>query len=83
MPVNWSAPTSTLEPGVIIEDTHDLAVNPDTPTVPGVYALELGLYREAPDGTFPRLRIFTPDGGQADNFIYLSQIRVVSAEGGS
>lgn len=82
MPVNWSAPTSTWQPGVLIEDTHELYVNPETPTVPGIYELELGLYREAPDGTFPRLRIFTRDGGQAEDFIRLSRVRVLPAEEG-
>jgi 4-amino-4-deoxy-L-arabinose transferase-like glycosyltransferase len=79
MPVNWNAPTSTWQPREIIEDRRELAVRADTPTVPGIYELELGLYREAPDGTFPRLRIITPDGGQADDFIYLSRIRVLPA----
>jgi 4-amino-4-deoxy-L-arabinose transferase-like glycosyltransferase len=78
MPAQWSAPTSTWTPGVIIEDVHTLAVSPDAP--PGIYELEVGLYREAPDGTFPRLRIFTPDGGQANDFIFLSRVRILPAE---
>src|SRR5690606_6247799 len=36
-PANWTAPTSTWQPGNIIEDTHTLTINPDTP--PGVYEL--------------------------------------------
>ncbi len=83
MPVDWNAPTSTWQPGEIIEDVRNLTVNADTPTTPGIYELELGLYREAPDGTFPRLRIITPDGGQADDFIYLSRIRVLPNGEGS
>jgi len=83
MPVNWNAPTSTWQPGEIIEDMRELTLNPDTPTVPGNYELELGLYREAPGGTFPRLRVVTPDGGQSDDFIYLSRIRVLPAGDGS
>lgn len=79
MPVNWNAPTSTWKPGKIIEDARELSLKPDTPTVPGIYELELGLYREALDGTFPRLRVVTPDGGQSDDFIYLSRIRVLPA----
>jgi 4-amino-4-deoxy-L-arabinose transferase-like glycosyltransferase len=83
MPVDWNAPTSTWQPGEIIEDGRQLTVSSDTPTVPGIYELELGLYREAPDGTFPRLRIVTPDGGQAEDFIYLSRIRVLPNGEGS
>ncbi len=78
MPAQWQRPTSTWTPGEIIEDTHTLNLDPNTP--PGIYELELGLYHEAPDGTFPRLRIVTPDGGMANNFIYLSRVRVLPRE---
>jgi 4-amino-4-deoxy-L-arabinose transferase-like glycosyltransferase len=78
MPVDWQAPTSTWETGTIIEDTHTLIVNPDTP--PGIYELEIGLYLQEPDGSFPRLRVVTPDGGMADNYFYLSRVRVLPAE---
>jgi hypothetical protein len=78
MPANWQRPTTTWTPGEIIEDTHTLAVDPNTP--PGIYEIELGLYHEAPDGTFPRLRIVTPDGGMANNFTYLSRVRVLLRE---
>lgn len=78
MPVQWSAPTSTWTPGVIIEDAHTLVVSPDAP--PGIYEIEVGLYREALDGTFPRLRIFTPDGGQAFDYTNLTRVRIVPAE---
>ncbi len=77
MPVQWQAPTSTWEVGTIIEDTHTLNVNPDTP--PGIYELEIGLYLQETDGSFPRLRIVTPDGGMADNYFYLSRVRVEPA----
>ncbi len=78
MPAQWQRPTTTWTPGEIIEDTHNLSIDPATP--PGIYELELGLYHEAPDGTFPRLRIVTPDGGMANNFIYLSRVRVLPRE---
>lgn len=74
MPVQWQRPTTTWEPGEIIADTHTLTASPDTP--PGIYELELGLYRET-DGGFERLRIRTPDGGQANDFTYLSRVRVL------
>ncbi|MBI5666561.1 MAG: glycosyltransferase family 39 protein [Chloroflexi bacterium] len=78
MPVQWQRPTTTWTPGEIIEDTHTLTVDPNTP--PGIYDIQLGLYREAPDGTFPRLRIVTPDGGMAFNFTTLSRVRVLPRE---
>ncbi|NWG15954.1 MAG: glycosyltransferase family 39 protein [Chloroflexi bacterium] len=78
MPAQWQRPTTTWTPGEIIEDVHILSISPDTP--PGIYELELGLYREAPDGTFPRLRIVTADGGMAFNFVYLNRVRVLPAE---
>ena len=81
MPAQWSAPTSTWTPGALVEDVHNLTISPDAP--PGIYELEVGLYREAPDGTFPRLRIFTPDGGQASDFIHLTRVRILPAEAGS
>src|SRR5690606_9358229 len=76
-PANWTAPTSTWQPGNIIEDTHTLTINPDTP--PGIYELEIGLYIQTPDG-FPRLRIVTPDGGMANDYTYLSRVRVLPRE---
>jgi 4-amino-4-deoxy-L-arabinose transferase-like glycosyltransferase len=76
MPAQWTAPTSTWEPGAIIEDPHTLSVDPNAP--PGIYELEIGWYQEL-DGEFPRLRVFTPDGGQANNFIYLNRIRIIPA----
>jgi 4-amino-4-deoxy-L-arabinose transferase-like glycosyltransferase len=78
-PVQWQAPTSTWETGVIIEDKHTMTVSADSP--PGIYELELGLYLQEADGSFPRLRIVTPDGGMADNFTYLSRVRILPAEG--
>lgn len=75
MPANWTAPTSTWQVGTIITDTHTLAVSPDTP--PGIYEVEVGLYLNPGDGTFPRLRVVTPDGGMADDFAYLTRVRVL------
>jgi hypothetical protein len=76
-PANWTAPTSTWQPGNIIEDTHTLTINPDTP--PGIYELEIGLYLQTSEG-FSRLRIVTPDGGMANDYIYLSRLRVLPRE---
>ncbi len=76
-----SAPTSSWKPGEIITDAHTLTVKPDTP--PGIYEVEIGLYLNPGDGTFPRLRIVTPDGGMADDHTYLSRVRVLPREDGS
>jgi 4-amino-4-deoxy-L-arabinose transferase-like glycosyltransferase len=76
-PVGWTAPTSTWVPGEIVVDTHSMIVDPDTP--PGIYELEIGLYLQRPDG-FPRLRIVTPDGGMANDYAYLSRLRVFPRE---
>ncbi len=62
----------------IIEDTLSLAVRDDTP--PGIYELEIGLYRQLDDGSFQRLRIVTDDGGMADDYVYLSRVRVLPSE---
>ncbi len=74
-------PTSSWKVGDIIQDTHRLTLNPDTP--PGIYETEIGLYLNSGDGTFPRLRIVTPDGGMADDFAYLSRVRVLPRKDGS
>jgi 4-amino-4-deoxy-L-arabinose transferase-like glycosyltransferase len=76
-PAGWTRPTSSWSPGEIVEDTHVLTLHPDTPPVPGIYELEIGLYLNPGDGTFPRLRVFTPDGGMANDYAYLSRVRVL------
>ncbi len=81
MPVNWSAPTSTWQPGAIIEDAHPLDLSAETP--PGIYEVEIGLYLNPGDGSFPRLRVVTPDGGMADDYAYLSRVRVLPRKDGS
>lgn len=76
MPANWSAPTSTWTVGEIVVDRHALSI--DSNAVPGIYELQIGLYREVPDG-LERLRILTSDGGQANDVAYLSRVRVLPA----
>jgi 4-amino-4-deoxy-L-arabinose transferase-like glycosyltransferase len=74
-PAAWSAPTSTWQTGTIIEDTHTLTLAPETP--PGIYELEIGFYLPTPDGGFARLRVVTADGGMADDYAYLTRVRVL------
>ncbi len=75
-PAGWSRPTSTWRPGEIVADTHTLTVDPGT--TPGIYELELGAYLQR-DGRFDRLRVVTPDGGMANDFILLTRLRVLPA----
>jgi hypothetical protein len=79
-PANWTAPTSTWQPGTIVEDRHTLEIDPDTP--PGIYELEVGLYLQTEDG-LPRLRVVTPDGGMANDYLYLTRVRVLPNEDAS
>jgi hypothetical protein len=79
-PANWTRPTSTWRIGEIVEDRHILTIDPNTPPTPGIYEVEIGLYLNPDDGTFPRLRVITPDGGMANDFAYLSRVRVLPRE---
>lgn len=79
-PANWTAPTSTWQAGDIIEDRHILEVDPAAP--PGVYELEIGLYLQTEDG-FPRLRVVTPDGGMANDYLYLTRVYLMPNEDAS
>lgn len=76
-PAGWTRPTSSWTPGDIIEDIHTLTVRADTP--PAIYEFEIGLYQQLETG-FPRLRIVTPDGGMANDYIYLTRLRVMPGE---
>ncbi len=79
MPAQWTAPTSGWQPGELIVDRHPLTITPDGR--PGIYELQIGLYRETENG-LARLRIFTPDGGQAYEVLQLSRVRITPAENG-
>ncbi|MCC7209534.1 MAG: DUF2142 domain-containing protein [Anaerolineae bacterium] len=77
MPADWARPTTTWTPGEIVEDRHTLTIQPDAP--PGIWQLVAGLYAldETPGGpAFHRLRIVTPDGAQADDFVSLTRLKV-------
>jgi len=76
-PADWSRPTTTWTRGEIIEDKHVLTLDTETPVTPGIYELEIGLYLNPSDGTFPRLRVVTADGGMANDYAYLSRVRVL------
>jgi 4-amino-4-deoxy-L-arabinose transferase-like glycosyltransferase len=73
-PVGWTRPTSTWEPGEIVEDAHTFTVREDARPIP--YELEIGMYTVEQDSSFLRLRVIDAFGGMADNFYYLSRVRV-------
>ncbi|KXK20755.1 MAG: glycosyl transferase family protein [Chloroflexi bacterium OLB15] len=76
-PAGGTRPTSGWQQGEIIEDVHTLAVNPDTP--PAIYELEIGAYIQI-DDLFQRLRLVTVDGGMANDYAYLTRVRVMPRE---
>jgi hypothetical protein len=67
-------PTSTWAVGQVVSDTYDLTIKPDTP--PGVYEVEIGVY-DGGSPAFERLRVLTDDGRITENYVLLSQVRVV------
>jgi 4-amino-4-deoxy-L-arabinose transferase-like glycosyltransferase len=74
MPAVWTRPTSSWKPDEIIKDEHTFKVSPDAP--PGIWQIEVGIYQLTADNQFRRLRVITPDGGEADDFLYLSRIKM-------
>jgi hypothetical protein len=79
-PVGWTRPTSTWEVGEIIEDRHTFTINADADPLP--YEVEIGFYNMQDGDIFDRLRVVTPDGGMANNYFYLSRVRVLPAQAG-
>lgn len=77
-PAAGNAPTSSWVPGELVEDRHTLTVNADAP--PDIYEIEVGLYVLLPDGSYTRPRIVTADGGMANDYLYLTRVRVMPAE---
>lgn len=81
MPAAWMRPTSTWQPGEVIEDRHTLTIDRDAP--PGTWQLIVGMYelKETPQGQqFVRLRVITSDGGQAEDYVALTRVKVDPAE---
>ncbi|CAG0967185.1 hypothetical protein ARNL5_01371 [Anaerolineae bacterium] len=78
MPANWTRPTSSWAEGEVIEDTHTLKIFSDA--APGTWQIVVGLYEliEGPEGSqYRRVRILTPDGGQAEDYASLSRFKIV------
>jgi 4-amino-4-deoxy-L-arabinose transferase-like glycosyltransferase len=78
MPVNWARPTSTWKPGEIIQDEHTFSVDPNAP--PGTWQIAIGMYQltQTASGAnqFQRLPIVNPDGGQTDDMLYLTRVKI-------
>lgn len=74
MPAAWTRPTTTWTPDELIIDQHTLTVYADA--IPGIYELEVGLYRQDPD--FSRLQIVPEVGQTTTNLIYLSRVRILA-----
>jgi hypothetical protein len=70
-PLDGAAPTSTWQPGWIIEDRYELTTGPDAP--PGAYEIELGLYLPQAG---KRLGIVGSDGRLLGDRVLLSKVRV-------
>jgi hypothetical protein len=77
MPAAWSRPTSSWKPGEIVKDEHTFTLHDDAP--PGTWQIVAGMYQLTPDNNFQRLRIITPDGGEADDFVSLSRVKITPA----
>ncbi len=65
-----SYPTTSCEPGDIVEDVHPIDVAPNTPQ--GVYDLQIGLY----DDTGTRLQRINSNGRWSENYVSLNKIKV-------
>jgi hypothetical protein len=70
-PLDGFAPTSTWQPGWIIEDRYELTTGLDIP--PGAYQIEVGLYLPQAG---KRLGILGPDGRLVGDRVLLSKVRV-------
>jgi hypothetical protein len=62
------------KPGDIIKDEHTLTVFDNAS--PGTWQLQVGMYKSTPENQFQRLRIITPDGGQADDAVQLTRVKI-------
>lgn len=74
-PVDGDVPTSTWEPGQVVEDIRDLTVGLTTP--PSFYDIEVALYN---DQRNDRLPIVAEDGHWLDDRVLLGRILVMGDE---
>jgi 4-amino-4-deoxy-L-arabinose transferase-like glycosyltransferase len=74
-PLDGSFPTTAWEPGELVADQYQLEVNSETP--PGVYDIQIVIYSVDDGGNLERLQLITDDGRLTDDFVTLTQLRVV------
>ena len=67
-------PDVNAKPGEIVRDEHTFTINPDA--LPGTWQIAVGMYRLDADNSYHRLRVITPDGGEAEDFVYLSRVKM-------
>ena len=75
MPAAWTRPTSSWQPDEIIKDEHTFTIRPDA--APGTWQIEVGLYQLDAANHITRLRLYTPDGGDANDQVYLSRVLIM------
>jgi hypothetical protein len=71
VPADWTRPTTGWLPGEIVTDSHELALEADTP--PGEYLLEVGLYEER---TATRLPLLDGAGQTVGDRLLLEAVKV-------
>lgn len=74
-PMEGLFPTSAWSPNHEVIDPYLLTINEDT--VPGVYNLQVVVYAANDQGNIDRLQRVLPDGRLVDDFLILTQIRVL------
>ncbi len=74
-PLNGARPTSGWLPGeMIAPDRYPMTLSQDIP--PGVYSIQVVVYRLTDSGDIERLQLVTPDGRLVDDYVLLTQVRV-------
>jgi hypothetical protein len=74
-PLDGALPTSVWKIGDLVRDRYELEIKPDTP--PGVYDLQIVIYSVDDAGSIQRLQIVTEDGRLTDDFLVITQLRVL------
>lgn len=74
-PLDGDFPTAAWEPGERVEDTYNLVLAPDTP--PGKYKIQIAVYWLDENGEIQRLQLVTEDGRLVDDFVLLTDLRVI------
>jgi 4-amino-4-deoxy-L-arabinose transferase-like glycosyltransferase len=68
--------TTSWKVGEIVKDEHTITLASDAKI--GTWQLQVGMYQLTDDHQFQRLRIVTPDGGQADDAVQLTRFKITA-----